>query len=417
MERMRIVGKRFEDDGWEDPSLGGWMLLYVICQVFSIIMSIRMITQLAGISSIVAWILALMIVLPVYSVVALIFRLRNAVFLSVSTLIMALASNITGLVTSGVSGQLSQTGAYFIGSIVVGIAWLIYFLKSRHVSVRFPKQKRKIYRFDAFTLLVSGGTTLIACIFMILGSGKPQVNNFDSQESQKIITNIPQLRTLKTSGFELADLLGTDKEWIALMRYRKPGESDQEMKACFSDFDFRAHIRSSLTDRAPLFMQAVAEDGADFRVVVFLHKPGDGMEFVFSNEEIREMLKMGPANPVTIAKFSDEELGRIISEVEALWPKITSDAINFEDKKLNEGILTYTYIVDESKSSVAEEDDYFGGYVADCCNTLVTLAEHGNETCRRFSKADVEIRVILKGSRSGFTKKYDMMHTSELAID
>lgn len=80
MERMKIVGKRFEDEGWEDPSLGGWMLLYVLCQVFSIIISIRMITQFSGISGIVAGILSLMVVLPVYSVVALIFRLRNAVF-------------------------------------------------------------------------------------------------------------------------------------------------------------------------------------------------------------------------------------------------------------------------------------------------------------------------------------------------
>lgn len=425
MEGMRIVGKRFEDEGWEDPSLGGWMLLYVISQVIAIILSVWLLTYYCqeedgtegGISSVVVGILSINIVFPIYSIIAIILRLRNAVFLSVSTLIMTLATNIIGLVSSGVSGQFSQNGAFFIGSIAVGIVWLIYFLESRHVSVRFPKEERKIYWFDALALLASGGTTLIACILMILGSGKTQDHYIDSPEAKKIVANLPQLRALKSSRFELEDLLASDREWIAVMKFSEPGESDSKMMKRLADFGFRSRIRNLLTDEAPLFMQAVAEDGADFRAVVFLHKPGDGMEYVFPNEEIREMLKMGPANARSGAKYTDEELNRIIDEVETLWPRFSSDAIILETKNLNEGILTYTYIVDESKSSVAEVDDYFGGYVGNCCKTLVTLAEHGNETCRRFSKADVEIRMILKGSRTRFTKRYDMMHSSELAIE
>lgn len=417
MEKMKIVGKRFEDEDWEDPSLGGWLLFYIVCQIFSILMSVWMVIQLPSLPLILVWVMFLAEALPIYSVISLILRWRNAIFLTLSAIIITLVSNVANLFAGIVSGQFAQNGAFFIGSIIAGIAWLIYFLKSKHVSVRFPKEDRKTFWFDGVAVAVTGGITLLACLLIILGAGNANVNHSQDINNEKIVKYLPQLRSLQSDGFRLENLLNTDKEWIALMQFKSPGDTDKKMLERFSDFGFRSRIRNLLTDEAPLFMQAVAEDNADFRVAVYIHNPGDGIEIVFPNEEIREMLKMGPAYPATDSKLTDEDIENLITEVESMWPKLSLESARLEKKTLNEGILTYTYIVDESKESVAEANEYVGAYVGMCCNILVTLAEKGNETARRFSKADLEIRVVIKGSRTGFTKRYDMMHTSELDIN
>lgn len=417
IQSMYVRGKDFEEDGWEDPSMGGWLTFYVVCQVFSILLTLGMIYQLPWASAGYKCLLALMLLMPVYSVAALILQLRNAVFLTICSLALSLASNAAIIIGAMWAGNSLAGVAAPVSAMAIGIAWIFYFILSHQVKVRFPIEERKVYWFDAVALMVSCAMTILSGIGVLNEAARVRNSawNMDSIQFLREESRALDAMWKENLYFTNLDFKGNDCV-VAITADLPPEMTDAEFKDVLANDDFGLMLKCYVLKYAPEFAERIADEGGNLRISFYRDHLGDGADYLASASEICDLFSLSQQRKYENKRelVTEEEIYGLLPKVEALWPDLPSKAIHLESFGLNEGILTYNYVLDESKQYYTRElADDFEYYVGKCCISMMETAERGdNEALEQFRHADLDIRMRLKGSRTGYSKQFDMMSPS-----
>lgn len=392
---MIVPAKAFEEDDWEDPSMSGWMTLYCVWILLAVVMGAADIWQLPYTSVWMKSIGYFSCLLPIYSLVGVMLRFRNAVALSIMSLFIFICNNIASLISWVAGGADGWNVAVVVAVLAVNTCWIAYFFRSHLVAVRFPKQYRRVYAFDWILFVLSAVISLML-IFSVLGNcGNYRRSSTDYKETLELSE---RLRGMHDYGIGYVDCKINDPYCILYFTEIERDMSRGRFDSIVSQPYFSDMLLFDVNKASPEFVKSAIGDGLILVFNVFFNTVNDGHVFKIDSSQIANIKETEP-----IPDLTPEEMEEIRKQVEDLIPSPEIGHVRLKSSEwLNEIVLEVDFEVDESNASFAGVYDAFKAYADEVNGMLMknTAAYPLAELWRR----QMSVKFVLTGSKTRYSK-------------
>lgn len=397
MDKMTVRGLDFDDDRWEDPSVSGWLMLYCIWLLFEIVMGGWSIFQLPYAPAWAKTLGYLTYLLPLYSLICVFIRLRDAVCVSIVSLAIFISEGIVNIMVSMASGNISAAVSAGVSGVLVNIIWIVYFCRSRLVSVRFPKEERRVFVSDWILIVMSVALCLLLNLSTLGNLGNYKRNS--SEEYRETLEAAGSLRGLNDQDVHFVDCAISGKYCIVYFRVDDINMSKSDFDALAGRPYFSDNLLFKMNKMAPGFIMSAIGDGLIIVLTVFRKDVGDGIGFKITPDQIRNLRE-----PEPLPDLTEEEMDGIGKEVVGMLPPLTTECVTLESCEWsNEVVLSVSFTVDESKTRYINAYDSFKEY----CDEVRDLYME-NRTAPALDaiwSRNMSVKFVLKESKSGYSQE------------
>ncbi len=395
-KNIMVSGRDFNDENWKDTSVSGWLMIYCVWLLFAIIAGVESIFHLAyapGWAKVLGYASYL---LPLYSLVGVMMRFRDAVATSMVSLLLVILTgtvNCMVMIASKEFAFAALTGTLGVG---VNLGWMVYFIKSHQVALRFPEDQRWVFVYDWILFVFS----MAICLFLNLAS-LSGMENYKINASDKYQDTLKAAQTLV--GLNDYDLHFVDcridkNNFIVYFSTDDENISDEDFESLVNQQYFSDMLLYKMYNVAPHFVKSVRDHGLRLVCIVFRKNVGDGVSFKITHDQFT-----GLEGPAPLPDLTEEEMEEIRKEVENLIPSQELKGVSMKSTEwLNEMVLLVNFEVDEDKTQYMDAYRDFEVYAEEVKNHLIK--NRGYYVLDAIWSRNMSIKFVLKGSKTGYSK-------------
>ncbi len=407
-QKLFIPDQDFNDEDWQDPSISGWLTLYCIFLGFGILFGIAEVYQMPHLPVFAKFLGYLTFLLPIYSLAGIILRLRDAVAMSIASMIIFLFNNICGLFMN----IQAETGGLHIlisaSACIIDCIWIAYFLKSKLVAVRFPEIYRKVFVFDWILIVIAYIICLMTNVVALIGT---TATSAGKDKYQEVINSAYGLSALRNEGFYFADCQIVGTKCLVYLTPLDKYMTEEEFNRSVPSEAFRYGLFSNVIDQNPAFIEEVIDNNLNLAFVVYKNTISDGYVI-----DIPYGMLMSVRKDANKEGIDPEKIKELLSEIISPTAKENSkkddelQKFNIPNVKLkdidmlNEVKMVATFEVDESKGNYKEAYDQFAEYAAGVSDLLIDMFANDDKVVHAINDDGISIIFTLKGSKTGYTQ-------------
>ncbi|MDE7346841.1 MAG: hypothetical protein K2N48_08915 [Muribaculaceae bacterium] len=398
LNKIIIPSRDFEEDDWEDPSVSGWLALYCVWMIIEIIIGTWDIYQLPFVPGWSKGLGYISFLLPLYSLISVLMRFRNAVAVSLLCLMIFVLNSIVNFIVFLACNEFISAISVVVLGIGLNVCWIFYFFKSHLVAVRFPKYQRHIFAFDWLLFIFFVGLTLLTTLSSLVNLGNYSRNS--SEEYKETMELAKKMNGLSDHGVYFVDCK-IDANFCVV--YFAPIEGNMSK----SDFDaivnqpyFADMLLYKIDKVAPEFIKSAIGDGLILVFNVFQRNIGDGRIFKIYSEQIRNL-----KGPDPLSDLTTQEMEEIREEIERILPSCNIKNVSMKSSGwVNEVVLNIDFEVDEDKTKYMNVYDDFKVY-ADEMKQMLMKNRGKNASLDALWRRGMTIIFVLKGSKTGYSQE------------
>ena len=396
-KKMIIPAKDFEDEDWEDPSVSGWMTLYCVWMIIEIVVGTWNIYQLPFAPVWAKGLGYITFLLPFYSLIGVLMRFRNAVAVSLLSLMIFVLNSIVNFVVFLVSKDIISAISVVVFGIGVNVCWILYFFRSHLVAVRFPKHQRHIFAFDWLLFIFFAGLTLLMTLSTLGNLGNYSRNS--SEEYKETLELAKKMNGMSDHGVYFVDCK-IEADFCVVYFTAVDGKmSKTDFYKLVNQSYFADMLLYKIDKVAPEFIKSAVGDGLTLVFNVFQRNVGDGINFKIYPEQIRNL-----KGPEPLSDLIPQEMDDIRKEIEGMLPPSNIKDVSLKSSEwLNEVVLSIDFEVDEEKTPYMNVYDDFKIYAEEMRQML--MKNRGNASLNALWRRGMTITFVLKGSKTGYSQK------------
>lgn len=397
LKKMIIPSKDFEEDDWEDPSVSGWLTLYCVWMIVEIVAGTWSIYQLPFAPVWAKGLGYVTYLLPFYSLMGVLMRFRNAVAVSLlSVMIFVLNSIVNFVVFLAINDIISAISVIVFG-IGINVCWIVYFFRSHLVSVRFPKNHRHIFAFDWLLFIFFVGLSLLMNLSALGNLGNYSRNS--SEEYKETMELSKEMKGLSDHGVYFVDCKIESNFCIVYFAAIDGSMSKTDFYKLVNQPYFSDMLLYKIDKVAPEFIKSAIGDGLTLVFNVFQRNVGDGRNFKIYPEQIRNL-----KGPEPLPDLTSEEMEDIMKDVEIMIPSPNIKNVSLKSTNwLNEVVLNVDFEVDEDNAKYMDVYDDFKVYSDEMKQML--MKNRGKSSLNALWRRGMTIIFVLKGSKTGYSQE------------
>ena len=396
-KNMIVPSKNFEEDDWEDQSVSGWLTLYCVWMIIEIVIGIWDIYQLPFAPVWVKGLGYITYLLPFYSLIGVLMRFRNAVAVSLLSLMIFLLNSIVNFLVFLVGKEILSAISVAVLGVGVNICWIFYFLRSHLVSVRFPKNKRHIFAFDWLLFMFFVGLTFLTTLSTLGKLGDFSRNS--SEEYKETLELAKKMKGLSDHGVYFIDCQIDANFCVVYFAPTEENMSKSDFDAMINQPYFADMLLYKIDNMAPDFIKSAVGDGLTLVFNVFHSNIGDGRSFKISPDQIRNL-----NGPEPLPDLTPQEMDDIRKDVEKMIPSSNIKAVSMKSTEwINDMVLLVNFEVDEEKAQYMNVYVDFKDYADEMRQMLVK--SRGNTSLEALWRREMIIKFVLKGSKTGYSQE------------
>lgn len=397
LKNIIVRGRDFDDENWEDPTLSGWLMLYCVWLLFAIVMGVASVFQLPYAPG---WAKALgysTYLLPVYSLVGVMMRFRDAVATSIVSLLLFILTSIANFVVLIASNEVAAAVWTAVLGVGVNVCWMVYFLKSHLVAVRFPKEERRVFVADWFLFVFSIGIGLLLNLSALGNLENYKINSSD--EYQETMLAAKGLMDVNEHDIHFVDCRIDKKYCIVYFAADDGNISEEKFDSIVRQPYFSDMLLFNMDKKAPGFVKSAIGDGLVLVLSVFRKTVNDGVTFKITPDQILNL-----EDPEPLPDFTEEELDHISKTVGSMIPSSNIRWVSMKSTEwLNEVVLLVNFEVDEDKTQYVDAYGDFKEYADEMKKML--MMNRGQSVLDAIWTRNMSIKFVLKGSKTGYTQE------------
>ena len=396
-KKMIIPAKDFEDEDWEDPSVSGWMTLYCVWMIIEIVVGTWSIYQLPFAPGWVKGLGYITFLLPFYSVIGVLLRFRNAVAVSLLSLMIFVLNSLVNFVVFLASKDVVSAISVAGFGIGINVCWIIYFFRSHLVSVRFPKYRRHIFAFDWLLFMFFVGLTLLMTLSTLGNLGNYFRNS--SEEYKETLELAKKMKGMSDHGVYFVDCQIDANFCVVYFAPTEGNMSKSDFNAMINQPYFADMLLYKIDKVAPDFIKSAIGDGLTLVFNVFQSNVGDGRNFKIYPEQIRNL-----KGPEPLPDLTPLEMDEIRKEIERMLPSSNIKNVSLKSSSwLNEVVLNIDFEVDEENTQYMKVYDDFTIYAEEMKQML--MENRGNASLDALWRRGMTIQFVLKASKTGYSQE------------
>ncbi|MDE7408525.1 MAG: hypothetical protein K2N09_00725 [Muribaculaceae bacterium] len=396
-KKMIVPSKNFEEDDWEDPSVSGWMTLYCVWMIIEIIIGTWGIYQLPFAPGWVKGLGYITYLLPLYSLICVLMRFRNAVGVSLLSLMIFVLNSIVNFIVFLATKDIISAISVVILGIGLNVCWICYFLRSHLVAVRFPKCLRHIFAFDWLLFIFFVGLSLLMTLSTLSNLGNYRRNS--SEEYKETIELANEMQGLSDHGVYFVDCKIDANFCVVYFAASDRNISKQDFDAMINQPYFADMLLYKIDNVAPKFIKSAIGDGLTLVFNVFQRNVGDGRIFKIYPEQIKNL-----KGPEPLPDLTPQEMEEIRVEIERMLPSSNIKNVSLKSSGwLNEVVLNINFEVDEDKTQYVNVYDDFRIYADEMKQML--MMNRGKASLNALWMRGMTIIFVLKGSKTGYSQE------------
>ncbi len=396
LDRLRISINDLDNSESENSSISEYLTLYCMCLIVGLLIGLYGFFQNQYLPSHTKWIACITYILPAYSLVGVVLRLRDAKATTIVSLsILLLTDSINSIYIFVKDGGISPQFVMEIILCLMWICWIAYFLKSKSGELYFPKYARKLYNFDGRLFIVFLGFCLALNLTMI---SYIKNLNFNMKTYQEIVGKSSQIRGFNNSQIKY---WGCTIEGDVCNVYFIHNDKSVSLNAFYQNLArqyFPDELLYAVNAVAPDFIRSINTHNLALVFKIFYKDISDGRVFNISSKQINNLKDLEPQEaltPVEMQKIKE-------SLLEILPSNMNKNTALVSLEWLNEINMIAVYEVDESKEKYIDVFDEFQAFSEEFSNLLKKKTEERNHTLLNMWKMEVALKFILRGSKTGY---------------
>ena len=394
LEKMLVKGRDFDDDAWEDPSLSGWLMRYCIWMLLSIVMGVSGVYQLPYAPGWAKALGYLAYLLPLYSVVGVMMRFRDAVAASLVSLLIFILTGIVNCAVFIVSREIDAAVAVAIFCVAVNVCWMAYFIKSHLVSVRFPENERWVFAFDWILFVFSIGICVLLNITALGNLENYRMNS--SEEYRETMEEARKMIGMNDHGVRFVDCRIDRNYCIVYFTTDEENVSEEKFDSILNQPYFSDVLLFDMDKTAPDFIKSAIGDGLILVCTVFRKNVNDGVSFKITPDQIQNL-----KGPEPLPDLTAEEMEALRKIIGGMIPPSKIKGVRMKSLEwLNEMVLLVNFEVDEGKIQYMDAYGDFKEY-ADEMKAMLMM-NRGQSVLDALWSRNMSIKFVLKGARTGY---------------
>lgn len=396
-KKMIVPSKDFNDDDWEDPSVSGWLMLFCIWLLFEIVVGVWSVFQLPYTPGWAKGLGYVTYLLPAYSLIGLLMRFKDAVAASIVSLTLFIFTAIVNIVIFIAVGDMTSTILTGVSGVAVNISWIVYLYRSKLVSVRFPKDERRLFAIDWILFLISVALCLLLNLSTLGNLGNYKNNS--SEEYRETMEAARGLIGLNDQNLHFVDCAIDGKYCVVYFTADDRNISRND----FNDLVRKPYLSDNLLFKmdkiAPGFIKSAIGDGLILILNVFQHNVGDGVSFKITPDQIRNL-----KDPEPLPDLSVEEMDWIRKKIEGMIPSSNIKNVSLKSSEwINEIVLLVNFEADEDKAQYMDVYDDFKAYADEMRQMF--MMNRGEPALDAIWRREMTIKFVLKGSKTGYSQE------------
>ena len=398
--KMFVAGLDFDDDRWEDPSVAGWLMLFCIWLMVEIVAGVWGIFQMPYTPGWAKWLGYLCYILPAYSLTGLLMRFKDAVQASLVSIMLFIFSAIVNLVVFIAVGNVASSILTGIFGVAVNITWIVYLCRSKLVSVRFPKEERRLFGIDWILFVFSVALSMLLNLSTLGNLANFRMNS--SEEYRETLDASRGLIGLNDQDVHFVDCAINGKYCVVYFAADDESISDSDFNILVRRPYFSDNLLFQMNKISPEFIKSAIGDGLILQLNIFNKNVNDGMIFKITPDQIRNLKEPEPLPDLTEGEMS--EIGKAVVE---MLPSLKIEGVSLESCEwANEVVLSVIFKVDEDKTRYTTAYDAFKEYSEEVKDLL--MHNRMDPYLDAVWSRNMSIKFVLKGSKSGYTQSINV---------
>lgn len=396
-KNMIVPAKDFNDDDWEDPSMSGWLTLYCVWLMFVIVMGLAAIWQMTYIPVYVKTIGYFSCLLPAYSLLGVMMRFRDTVATSIMSLLIFILNGAVQTAVGLTGGATTSVLTIGILGLIVNICWMVYFLRSHLISVRFPRWERRIFAIDKILYVLSLAICLVLNFFALSNIPQHRLNASEYSETLRLAEN---LKGMHDHDVVYVDCSIEGNYCILYFTVDNPTTSRERFESFASQPYFSDALLFDVDKRSSEFVKSAIGDGLILVFKVFYDTVDDALVFKITPSQIATLKE-----PEPLPDLTPGEMEWIRNQIEAMVPSPKIGNVTIKSSEwLNEIVLVINFEVDEGKASYADVYDDFKEYSEEIKKMLMEK-QSKDVALNALWDREMIIKIVLKGSKTGYSRE------------
>lgn len=419
LDKMRIEPIPFEDDRWEDPSVSGWLTFFIVCTVFGLLFSLGGIWQLGMYPLWLRGVFALPSLITIYSLLSIVMRLRDAVFITIYNLIFNIATNLIIIISNLIAGH-PENCLINITPTIVGIAWILYFMKSDLVSVRFPREQRRIFVIDWILVVFAGLIFLTYSVISIssaLAGSVSSLGGKDLTEIQNFVNkyNRAGYREVDGTGYQaMLDESGEIVNVIVVLAGTTSEEKEFGLHEIAEEPDFEHRFKMAMMEKQTELMDFAEIYGLTIRWLFSINRPGDGLTVTMLPGEVKDLrreLQKKRENAEQAVMDLKKNSGDLVT---ALQLEDTPKGIRFKDVSVCETEVVFKFEFDEEQGGYASYEGKIEDFQKSRMDALLERKLNDHPYIIDLAMSGLGLKFEFSGNRSRYSKDFEILSPEDL---
>lgn len=419
LDKMRVEPIPFEDDRWEDPSVSGWLTFFIVCAVFGLLFSLGGIWQMGVYPLWLRGVFALPSLITIYSVLSIVLRLRDAVFITICNLIFGIGMNLIMIICNLIVGH-PENYLINITPVVVGVAWVLYFMKSDLVSVRFPREQRRIFVIDWILVIFTGLIFLgysVLNVSSALAGGINTLGGKDRTEIQNFVNRYNRAGYQEIDGTSYQAMLDGNGDVVNVIVVLA-GATGDERKSGLHEIaetpDFEHRFKMAMMEKQTELMDFAEVNGLTVRWLFSVNRPGDGLSVTMLPGEVKD-LRRELLNKREVAVQSIRDLEKNSVElVSALQLEDTPAGVSLKGVKVSETAVICQFEFDENKGGYSNYEEAIDNFRSLRMEALLDKKLNLHPYIINLAMSGFGLKFEFSGSRSRYTKDYEILSPQDV---
>lgn len=396
-KKMIVPARDFEEDDWEDPSVSGWLTLYCVWMIIEIVLGVWSIYQLPFAPGWTKGLGYTTYLLPFYSLIGVFMRFRNAVAVSLLSLMIFVLNSLLNVIVFLASKDVISAISVVVFGIGINVCWIFYFYMSHLVSARFPKYQRHIFAFDWILFIICGGISLLLNVSALGNLGNYSRNA--SEEYKETMEQAKKMVGMSDHGVYFVDCKIDDNYCVVYFATEESNMSKNKFNALVNQPYFSDMLLYKIDNVAPEFIKSAIGDGLILVFNVFQSNVGDGKIFKIGPDQIRDL--KGPEPLLDLTPGEREVIRR---DVERMLPASGIKGVSLKSTEwINEMVVQVNFEVDEEKSQYLDVYDDFKAYSEEMKKMF--MKNRGDAILNALWMREMSIKFVLRGSKTGYSRE------------
>lgn len=350
----------------EETALSGWMIFFTLLLLMFVILGVYEAIYRPFVPTWVKLVELSLYLLPVYSCLSISLRFRDAIFCTVTSLILFGAIFTTSILRLIILKAPFSVFTLPLVTFGLDIISLAYFLFSKKVKLRFPVQERRAFWFDIIPMVVSA---LVAAGIMVNSFGyMAKTRNWTYTQLQEF--DEPLSKGIKMGDYDDSFILSSvepfDDKFIFYFLINPAGIYPYSPGVIFEDVDHDYYTRSELKkifiESNPHIVKTLIKSGVNLELIFFLSNSSDRASIFISNDEISNVSKS-----IKIEGKLEQDRMQYISNfadsLTLLCPMPVGHGLTLNKVTSNEVKLNYQFSFNDRKTTFIEIEPVFEDYV------------------------------------------------------